>query len=112
MRRATVACWTLALSLGAGADCVTNPRQETVCGAGQCEMDQYGKVFCAAAGGGAIRDSYGNVACGVGRCEKDIMNRVWCSKEPGGGAARDSAGNVKCLGGCEEASPKACREGK
>ena len=83
-----------------------------MCGKGQCETDQYGKIFCAGAGGGAIKDKYANVQCGVGYCAKDYLEQVWCSKEPGGAAAVDSYGKVKCLGGCEAGAAKVCQEAK
>ena len=61
------------LALAAGtrvlaADCIRNSDGNVVCGDGQCAMDQYGKVFCAKAGGGAMRDRNGDVKCGVGYC--------------------------------------------
>ena len=102
----------LLVYLDARADCFTNARGETVCGKGKCEADQYQKVYCAQAGGDAVRDSYGNVLCGRGSCSPDSNGRLWCSKEVGGGAATDSSGSVKCLGGCEEASKARCEEGK
>jgi hypothetical protein len=96
----------------ATADCVADQYGRTVCGEGQCATDVYGKVFCADAGGGAIRDKFGKVLCGRGSCAKDYLEQVWCSKEPGGGAAVDTFGKVKCLGGCEPGSSASCREGR
>jgi hypothetical protein len=100
------------LSFSANADCVRNQYGTMVCGSGQCAADQYGKAFCAAAGGGALRDGNGLVQCGVGYCARDSYARIWCSKEPGGGASVDSWGKVKCLGGCEEGSTKLCQEAR
>jgi len=96
-------------SFAALADCINDSNGKTVCGAGQCEADLYGKVFCAKAGGGALRDRYGKVLCGIGRCEIDSHGKIWCSKEPGGGAARDPVGTVKCLAGCDEAAAEVCK---
>ncbi len=90
------------------ADCVKNPEGNVVCGKGECVADQYGKVFCANEGGGAIRDQYGDVKCGVGSCAKDDLGEIWCSAKPGGGAATDSNGKVKCLGQCRRATAQLC----
>jgi hypothetical protein len=79
-----------------------------VCGEGQCATDQYGKVFCAKAGGGAIRDQYGDVRCGVGQCATDDLGQIKCSMKAGGGATTSSNGKVKCLGGCQSASQRHC----
>ncbi len=101
----------LALMGGASAsaaDCIRNPDGNVVCGEGQCAIDQYGKVFCAKAGGGAMRDQNGNVKCGVGFCAPDDAGEVKCSARPGGGAATDSNGKVKCLGGCKAGSQQLC----
>ncbi len=90
------------------ADCIKNPDGNVVCGKGECVADQYGKVFCANEGGGAIRDQYGNVKCGVGSCAKDDLGEIWCSTKPGGGAATDSNGKVKCLGQCRRGTAQLC----
>jgi hypothetical protein len=90
------------------ADCIKNQDGNVVCGKGQCAMDQYGKVFCAKEGGGAVRDSSGNVQCGVGHCAADDGGRIRCSTKPGGGATIDSSGKVKCLGGCKSATQQLC----
>lgn len=92
--------------------CLANRKDEVVCGAGQCEIDSEGKVFCAGAGGGAIRGIYGAVQCGVGYCAKDYLGKVWCSTRQSGGAAIDSEGKVKCLEGCEAGSPGLCSVGQ
>ena len=94
------------------ADCIKDPNGNVVCGAGQCVADQYGKVFCANEGGGAMRDQYGDVKCGVGFCAKDDMGEVKCSTKPGGGAQMDSNGKVKCLGGCQSAKRQLCEKGR
>ena len=109
---AVIAISALAHSVIAIADCVNNQNGNVVCGNGQCEQDQYGKVYCAKPGGGAIKDQYANVVCGAGYCEKDILGQVWCSKVPGGSAAVDSNGKVKCYGGCESGTPDRCEEGR
>ena len=83
-----------------------------VCGKGQCTADDYGKILCAAAGGGAIKDGSSKVQCGVGFCAMDELGKVWCSKEPGGAAAVDSYGKVKCVGGCDAGSENLCQEAK
>ena len=33
-------------------------------------MDEYGKVYCAKEGGGAMREQYGKVVCGIGYCTR------------------------------------------
>jgi hypothetical protein len=60
--------------VNAAGDCIKNQDGNVVCGKGQCATDQYGKVFCAKEGGGAMRDQYGDVKCGVGYCAR--MNRA------------------------------------
>jgi hypothetical protein len=104
----------LALLFGAAhahaADCVRDSNGNVVCGRGQCATDQYGKVYCAREGGGAIRDQYGTVRCGIGFCATDDGGRVMCSRTAGGGARMDAYGKVKCLAGCEEASARMCEE--
>ena len=75
---------------------------------GSAQTDQYGKVFCAKEGGGAMRDQDGKVKCGVGYCAADDQGRMQCSTRPGGGAATDSNGKVKCLGGCKRATAQLC----
>jgi len=90
------------------SSCLKNEHGEVVCGRGECVTDQYKKIYCAKAGGGAQKDRYGVVMCGVGYCAKDGQGRVWCSKEAGGSAAVDSYKEVKCVGGCELASADKC----
>jgi len=85
---------------------------DVVCGKGQCAIDQYGKVFCAKEGGGALKDQYGNVKCGLGYCAVDDMGQVQCSTQPGGSAATNSYGKVKCLGSCQGASQQFCEAGR
>ena len=65
-------------------------------------MDEYGKVYCAKEGGGAMREQYGKVVCGIGYCAADDMGRVKCSTRPGGAALMDSNGKVQCAGGCQD----------
>jgi len=101
-----------ALSHVNAADCIKNQNGDVVCGKGQCATDQYGKVFCAKEGGGALKDQYGNVKCGVGNCAIDDMGQVQCSTQAGGGAATDSYGKVKCLGRCQPASRQLCEAGR
>ena len=109
---ATILHSTLIFSTSANADCVKNQYGSVVCGEGQCEIDQFGKILCADPGGGAIRDQYAKVQCGVGYCAKDDLGQVWCSKIPGGGAAVDSHGKVKCLGGCNPGNSNLCQEAR
>ena len=74
---ALIACFlTLSASAQVNAgNCIKNPDGNVVCGEGQCATDQYGKVFCARAGGGAMRDQNGNVKCGVGFCATDDVGK-------------------------------------
>ena len=90
------------------ADCITDSHGMVVCGKGQCAPDQYGKVFCAQEGGGAVKNRYGTVMCGVGYCAKDDLGDIHCARKPGGGATTDSYGKVKCLGGCQSGAPQRC----
>ena len=92
----------------ANADCINDQNGNAVCGKGQCATDQYGKVFCAKEGGGAVKDNVGNVKCGVGYCAMDDQGLWRCSKKPGGGASTDSYGRVQCLGGCQPATKQLC----
>ena len=78
------------------ANCINNPDGEVVCGKGPCATDQYGKVFCASEGGGAMRainTAMSNAAWVP--APKTISARSWCSAKPGGGAATNSNGKVK-----------------
>ena len=112
MRPGVITGVILALSVfTVDADCIKDHYGNVVCGAGQC-TDQYGKVFCAQPGGGALRDRYGNVKCGTGYCERDREGEVWCSRTQGGGAAIDSYGKVKCFKGCEPGTAERCEEGR
>jgi hypothetical protein len=95
-------------SFGALANCINDQSGNVVCGGGQCEVDQYGKVYCAQPGGGAVKDDHGNVQCGAGYCERDSFGKVWCSRVRGGGAKLDDHGVVQCLGGCEPGTPEHC----
>lgn len=90
------------------ADCITDSHGMVVCGKGQCAPDQYGKVFCAQEGGGAVKNRYGTVMCGVGYCATDNSGEILCSLKPGGSAAIDSDGKVKCLMGCQPATERLC----
>ncbi len=95
------------------ADCAADLYGEMVCGMGQCERDQYGKVFCSRFNnGGALRDGYGAVYCGIGDCARDQYSKVYCSKVVGGGAARDRYGEVKCAGSCEAGRIEYCLPGE
>ena len=101
----------VALTAGTGvfaSDCIKNSEGNVVCGEGQCALDQYGKVFCAKAGGGAMRDRNGDVKCGLGYCAPDDSGQIKCSAKPGGSAATDVNGKVKCLGGCQNARQQLC----
>ena len=101
-----------ALSSASAADCIKNQNGDVVCGKGQCAIDQYGKVFCAKEGGGALKDQYGNVKCGSGYCAMDDLGQIQCSATPGGSAAVDSYGKVKCVGRCQAASRQLCEAGR
>jgi len=90
------------------ADCITDSHGMVVCGKGQCAPDQYGKVFCAQEGGGAVKNRYGTVMCGVGYCATDNSGEILCSLKPGGSAAIDSDGKVKCLVGRQPATERLC----
>lgn len=105
-------CAALVISVSVEADCINNQEGQLVCGKGQCEADEYGKIFCAEAGGGAMRDESGKVQCGVGYCARDELGHVFCSKKPGESAAVDSYGKVKCVDGCDAGSEKLCREAR
>jgi hypothetical protein len=71
-------------------------------------MDEYGKVYCAREGGGAMREQYGRVVCGIGYCAADDTGRIKCSTRPGGMALMDINGRVLCTGSCQDASPQFC----
>ncbi len=101
---------TFLFPINAIAECVTNSKGQVVCGGGQCKKDQYGEVYCAESGGGALLNSKGKVECGVGRCALDSKKNVWCSKQINGGAAIDSYGKVKCIGGCAPGSASLCQK--
>ena len=106
-----VAILTLLFAVNTGVnagDCIKDSNGNPVCGNGQCALDQYGKVLCARAGGGALRDRFGDVRCGLGRCATDDQGQVMCSREPGGDAMRDTYGKVKCLGECAPAKAELC----
>lgn len=94
------------------ADCIKDAQGNVVCGKGPCAVDQYGAIFCAKEGGGAVRDRYGVVRCGLGACAIDDMGHVKCSSKPGGGAMTDSYGKVKCLDGCEDGTPQLCESAR
>ena len=107
--RFLVGCLLVLATAGAyAADCLRNQDGAVVCGKGQCAIDQYGKVFCAKEGGGAVRDQYGNVKCGVGYCATDDVGEIRCSRQPGGAATSDAYGKVKCLGGCQPGTQQRC----
>ena len=114
MKLFTIACSIILFTAvtQANADCINNPYGKRLCGKGPCEMDQYGKVFCAQPGGGAINDNDDNVRCGVGNCLKDDLGRVRCSKVQGGDASMDENGRVTCQGGCENGKMSLCEEAK
>lgn len=105
-----VYCWLLiaACMPASAGECMQDPSGAVVCGTGDCARDQYGNVFCARRGGGALTDPYGGVRCGVGYCARNEWGEVKCSRVPGGGAAVDSNGNVKCFDGCEDGSAQRC----
>ena len=115
MKIRLLVCCFLTLVAGAevnAGDCIKNPDGNVVCGKGQCVTDQYGAVFCAKEGGGAMKDEYGSVKCGVGYCAKNDRGQIRCSTRPGGGATTNSNGKVKCLGSCQNATSQRCEEAR
>jgi hypothetical protein len=112
MRKAVIICFIVALTVvnQVNADCIRNLYGKVLCGRGKCEIDQFGRVFCAQKDGGIMKDIYGNILCGVGHCAKNYMGQVWCSVEQDGSVATDSYGKVKCLGGCETGKLEICDE--
>lgn len=100
------------LATGASADCRQDRQGNVRCGEGECARDVYGKIYCANAGGGAMKNRNGKVVCGVGYCAEDYLGEIWCSEKPEGGAAGDRNGEVKCLGDCAPASARLCSEAR
>ena len=106
---AALAAASLLLVSPAGADCAKTVRGEVYCGAGHCEIDRFGKVWCSRFDrGGAAKTREGAVLCGRGACEKDSAGRIFCSTEVAGSVTRDSQGRVRCYGGCEPARRDLC----
>ena len=74
-----------------------------------CVKDDLGRIFCAPAGGFAVKTLAG-VACALGQCVTDNLGYLKCSKELGGSAMRDDLGNVVCVGGCVAPSSELCKK--
>jgi len=91
------------------ADCLLGQNGQVACGAGECKLDNAGKVSCSQfVRGGAGISSTGRVQCGVGECKVSGTGRVICSTVQDGGAAVNQGGNVKCFGGCEPGNDAMC----
>lgn len=112
MKRLSILFASVLLASGAAADCRRDSDGNVRCGEGQCAKDRYGKIYCANAGGGAVKDRTGNVVCGVGYCAEDYLGKIWCSQKPEGGAEADRQGEVKCLGDCAPGSARLCSEAR
>lgn len=111
MKRLAILLAATFLAGNATADCRQDSNGNVRCGEGQCARDSYGKIYCASAGGGAMKNRNGEVVCGVGYCAQDYLGKVWCSKKPEGGAAADAEGQVKSLGDCQRGAARLCSEG-
>ena len=72
-----------------------------------CVKDDLGRIFCAPAGGYAVKTLTG-VACAPGRCVTDNLGYLKCSRELGGGATKDDLGRAVCVGGCVSPSREFC----
>ena len=59
MRQVVIVGFIVALAAvtQVNADCINDSYGKRVCGKGPCSMGQYGKVFCAQPGGGALNDN-------------------------------------------------------
>ncbi len=102
----------LGLSLVFGvvnAECLTNNKGETFCGAGECNISAYGEISCSAFyKGTAVKTKYGDIVCGIGKCVVTRLGEVACSTEIEGVATLDRYGNPRCQGSCETASTDYC----
>ena len=76
-----------------------------------CAKDALGRVFCAPAGGTAVRAMDG-IVCAPGRCVKDNLGYLKCSSRLAGGAAIDDLGRPVCVGGCVNPSKEFCETGE
>ena len=93
----------------ASADCLKDMTGEVYCGAGHCQTDFNGTVWCSQYYDGyAVRNSEGQVVCGKGQCVKQSDGQVLCSTEVGGTALIDSKGNARCYGQCEPGTADMC----
>ena len=91
------------------AECLKDRLGEVYCGAGRCERDREGVVWCSRFDDGDARvDRDGAVLCGRGRCASTLRGDVFCSTVPGGAALKDREGRVRCEGSCEAASAALC----
>lgn len=99
----------LAIPAVASADCLKDRNGEVFCGAGRCQADSGGTVWCSRHyDGSAERTSDGQVLCGKGQCVKRSDGLVFCSTEVGGAVLLDSRGNARCYGQCEPAAAELC----
>ena len=74
-----------------------------------CEKDDFGRIFCAPAGGAAvIKESTHQVLCAPGKCVVDTFGRWHCSSEGGGDAIRDDQKRPVCVGECITPTKEYC----
>jgi len=91
------------------AECLKDRYGEVYCGAGRCQTDTSGMIWCSRHyDGDAVRTSDGRVLCGRGKCTKRSDGTAFCSTEMGGAVLLDSTGSVRCYGQCEPATAEMC----
>jgi len=78
---------------------------------GGCSKDDLGRIFCAPAGGTAVRSMTG-IVCAPGRCVTDNLGYLKCSSKLAGGATIDDLGRPFCVGGCVNPSKEYCESGE
>lgn len=97
------------ISTPLSADCMSDPRGDIYCGAGDCVVNNKGRVWCSRYyNGDAAITLYGQVLCGKGQCAKGLDGQFFCSSEIGGAVLLDSHGRVRCYGSCEPATADKC----
>ena len=74
-----------------------------------CAKDDLGRIFCAPAGGSAVKTMNG-VACALGRCVTDNLGYLKCSSQLGGAALKDDLGRPVCVGGCVNPTAQYCQQ--
>ena len=90
------------------ADCVREVASgEVICGAGRCEADVKGTVFCAPSRYGTIVTQMDGIVCGMGQCLANARGDQICSSVEGGAVFADTKG-IRCYGECEPASLNLC----